>query len=89
MRLSKGTFLSLIAAFGLLGFAGTSFAKEKCYGIAVAEQNDCSTNAHACGGYSKISYDMSEWVYESSEVCLKKGGQLTPGTPGEVNPKKK
>ena len=79
MKASKGTFLSLIAALGLVGFSAESFAREKCYGIAAAGENNCAANGHACGGYSKVDNDPKEWKYVPSGTCIEQGGALKPG----------
>ncbi|MEY4296142.1 MAG: hypothetical protein RLY82_1830 [Pseudomonadota bacterium] len=46
-------------------------AKEKCYGIAAAGQNDCANLAgtHSCAGQSKVSNDAGEWKYVAKGEC--------------------
>lgn len=46
-------------------------AKEKCYGIAKAGQNDCANLAgtHSCAGQSKLSDDKGEWKYVAAGTC--------------------
>ena len=82
MRLSKGTFLSLVAAASLAGASTEVFAGkagfEKCHGIAKKGMNDCGANGHACGGYAKTDGDKNEWVYVKEGTCKKiVGGSLT------------
>lgn len=38
-------------------------AKEKCYGISAAGQNDCGNLAgtHSCAGQSTVDNDPGEW----------------------------
>jgi len=45
--------------------------KEKCYGIAVAGQNDCAnlSGSHSCAGQSKVSADVNEWKYVAKGTC--------------------
>jgi uncharacterized membrane protein len=46
-------------------------AKEKCYGIAKAGENDCaSTGNNSCAGSSKVNYDKSAWVLVPKGTCL-------------------
>ena len=50
--------------------------KEKCYGIAVAGQNDCANLAgtHSCAGQSKLSNDVGEWKYVAKGTCASMKG---------------
>ncbi len=54
-------------------------AKEKCYGIAKAGQNDCasSSGSHSCAGQSTVDKDLTEWKYVVKGSCEKAGGKLT------------
>jgi uncharacterized membrane protein len=51
--------------------AAPAAAKEKCYGIAKAGQNDCAnlSGSHSCAGQSKMSDDKGEWKYVASGTC--------------------
>ncbi|MEN9983783.1 MAG: hypothetical protein RI918_1752 [Pseudomonadota bacterium] len=51
--------------------AAPAAAKEKCYGIAKAGQNDCSNLAgtHSCAGQSKLDNDKGEWKYVVKGTC--------------------
>ncbi|WP_374651959.1 DUF2282 domain-containing protein [Dongia sp.] len=64
-------------------------AKEKCFGIAMAGQNDCAAEgANSCAGTSKVDYDKAAWKLvpkgscETTMVKLPDGseraGSLTP-----------
>ena len=46
-------------------------AKEKCYGIAKAGQNDCAnlSGTHSCAGQSKVDNDPGEWKYVAKGTC--------------------
>ena len=48
-----------------------SAAKEKCYGIAKAGQNDCAnlSGSHSCAGQSKADMDAGEWKYVPKGTC--------------------
>ena len=70
--------------------ANDGAAKEKCFGIAKAGQNDCaSTGNNSCAGTSKADYEKAAWVLVpkgtclTTEVTLKSGqkqlGALEPG----------
>jgi uncharacterized membrane protein len=55
-------------------------AKEKCFGIAKAGQNDCAspTGVHSCAGQSKTDLSLAEWKYVAKGTCEKVGGKLAP-----------
>lgn len=56
-----------------------SYQFEKCYGIAKAGQNDCTTALHACGSTSKKDGDPNDWIYTPKVSCLKiANGKLAP-----------
>ena len=60
--------------------SGPAFKVEKCYGVAAAGKNDCSsTGAHSCAGESKIARDPKSWIYVPVGTCRKiEGGSTTP-----------
>ena len=51
-------------------------AKEKCYGVAKAGQNDCAnaSGSHSCAGQSKVDKGADEWKYVAKGTCEKNGG---------------
>lgn len=72
-----------IASVLALGASGPALAadgpaKEKCYGIAKAGQNDCAANGHACQGQAKADNDPAEWKYVARGECETLGGRTTP-----------
>jgi uncharacterized membrane protein len=58
--------------------AQTSGEKEKCYGVAKAGANDCSTATHTCAGQSKKSNAPDEWKYVPKGTCEQAGGKKQP-----------
>lgn len=56
-------------------------AKEKCFGIAKAGQNDCGSknSKHSCAGQSKVDNDPNDFKYVAKGSCEKMGGSLKPG----------
>lgn len=78
----------LASALATLCVAGTAYAegsasavsaKEKCYGIAKAGQNDCAstTGSHSCAGQAKVDNSPVEWKYVAKGTCEKAGGKVT------------
>jgi len=88
--MNKRQVLTAAALAGLcLATAGASYAadtnapaakpaKEKCFGIAKAGQNDCATptGSHSCAGQAKADMDAHEWKYVAKGTCEKAGGKL-------------
>jgi uncharacterized membrane protein len=78
---------SLLAA-GLLTAVATPAAaeeaKEKCFGVAKAGQNDCGSkmSKHSCAGQSKVDNDPYDFKLVPKGSCEKMGGKLTaPAAP--------
>jgi len=89
-RLVVSSALASVLAMGLVGqVAGQDKdkAKERCYGIAKAGQNDCAnlSNTHSCAGQSKADNDADEWKYVAKGTCKEMKGM----TADEVKAKKK
>ena len=64
--------LASALALGLIGsVAAQDKAKERCYGIAKAGQNDCAnlSGSHSCAGQAKVDADPGEWRYVAKGTC--------------------
>ena len=71
-RLIVSSALASLLALGLVGqVAAQDKAKEKCYGIAKAGQNDCAnlSGSHSCAGQAKADMDPNEWKYVAKGTC--------------------
>ncbi len=70
--------LAAVLALGLVGQvqAQDKGAKEKCFGIAKAGQNDCAnlSGSHSCAGQSKADKGVDEWKYVAKGSCKAEGG---------------
>lgn len=76
-RLIASTALASLLALGLAGQAAAQDkAKEKCFGIAKAGQNDCAnlSGSHSCAGQSKVDKGADEWKYVAKGTCKDLGG---------------
>ena len=79
---SYTTLQAAVAGFFALGFAASVSAqpvppageKEKCFGVAKAGLNDCSTAKHACATMTKVDKDASDFNYVAKGTCEKIGG---------------
>lgn len=56
--------------------AGTKQDREKCYGVAKAQKNDCAAKdgSNACAGQAKKDDDTNNWVYVPKGLCNKLAG---------------
>jgi uncharacterized membrane protein len=55
------------------------FARERCYGVARAGQNDCGTSTHACAGRAGRDADPDEWISLPAGTCARiVGGEPMP-----------
>ncbi|NLR74950.1 BufA1 family periplasmic bufferin-type metallophore [Leeia aquatica] len=80
--LMLGAVSGLLALSLTSGVAQADGAKEKCYGITKAGQNDCASanGSHSCAGQSTTSNDPNEWKYVAAGSCVKMGGKLKPAS---------
>ena len=74
--------LLAISAAGSVAVADESVAKEKCYGVAKAGQNDCAnaSGTHSCAGQSKVDNGPDEWKLVAKGNCEKMGGKTAAMT---------
>ena len=80
--LVASTAISGLLALGTLGLtasanAAQDGAKEKCYGVAKAGQNNCAANGHSCQALAKIDNDPAEWKYVPKGECEAAGGKTS------------
>ncbi|MFJ3077132.1 MULTISPECIES: DUF2282 domain-containing protein [Pseudomonas] len=83
------------AALALASLAGvavaatapsTGAAMEKCYGVAMAGQNDCKAGAGTtCAGSAKKDYDAMHWKNVPAGTCT---SIKTPNGMGSLTPAK-
>ncbi|MEO3713454.1 MULTISPECIES: BufA1 family periplasmic bufferin-type metallophore [Roseateles] len=75
------TALAAALALGLVqqAQAEDKGAKEKCYGIAKAGQNDCANlnGSHSCAGQATTNNAPEEWRYVAKGSCKSQGGLST------------
>ena len=68
--------LGLIGSVAAQGMGLQDKAKEQCYGIAKAGQNDCAnlSGSHSCAGQAKVDADPGEWKYVAKGTCKEMKG---------------
>jgi uncharacterized membrane protein len=93
-RLVASSALASVLASGLCATASAHAtedkAKEKCYGIAKAGQNDCAnlSATHACAGESKVDFAVDEWKYVAAGTCKQLKGLTEAEAKAKVKGKK-
>jgi uncharacterized membrane protein len=62
---------ALAAALAGAATTASAQAKEKCFGVSLAGQNDCAAGAGTtCAGTSKVDYQGNAWKYVPAGTCL-------------------
>lgn len=70
---SRSLVIAGALATALSGLAGMASAQEneKCFGVALAGQNDCAAGeGTTCAGTSKVDYQGNSWKYVPAGTCL-------------------
>ncbi|MEY8831510.1 DUF2282 domain-containing protein [Sedimentitalea sp. XS_ASV28] len=61
---------AVAAALAATTNAASAQAKEKCYGIALAGQNDCAAGpGTTCAGTSTVDYQGNAWTLVDAGTC--------------------
>lgn len=88
-RIATGAAISVAAAAALYGMyksvevyspaarASSGGETEKCFGVAKAGQNDCSTAIHSCNSQAKVDNAPEDFKFVPNGTCLKIGGKLS------------
>lgn len=88
---------SALASAMALGLAGNSAAqhpaggaKEKCFGIAKAGQNDCAnlSGSHSCAGQAKVDMGVDEWKFVAKGTCKEMKGMSEAEAKAKAKAKK-
>jgi uncharacterized membrane protein len=62
---------ALAAALAATGTAATAESNEKCFGVALAGQNDCAAGeGTTCAGTSKVDYQGNAWKMVPAGSCV-------------------
>jgi uncharacterized membrane protein len=51
-------------------------ARERCYGVARAGNNDCGNGKHSCAKRAMFDRQSDEWKMVPAGTCVKLGGSL-------------
>lgn len=86
MKSLSGAAIAGAIATAMAGLAVPASAAEmeKCYGVAMAGQNDCSATAtHSCAGHQTVDYDGTSFKLVAAGTCA---SMQTPLGPGSLTP---
>ena len=62
---------AVAAAFAAQAIPATAQENEKCYGVALAGENDCSAGpGTTCAGTSTVDYQGNAWKLVPAGTCL-------------------
>jgi uncharacterized membrane protein len=79
----RNTLLAIAGAVTaiLASPAAQAAEKEKCYGVALAGQNDCAAGeGTSCAGTSKVDYQGNSWKYVPTGTCVSMDTPLGKGS---------
>jgi uncharacterized membrane protein len=63
---------AMATALGSMTLSAPAFAQEmeKCYGVALAGENDCAAGSHDCKGHSTVDYDPASFKEVPKGTCV-------------------
>jgi uncharacterized membrane protein len=76
-NIATAAALAAVMSLGVVNAVdAASKKKEKCYGVALAGQNDCGNLAgtHSCAGQSTVDNGVGEWRLVPTGTCKDLGG---------------
>lgn len=86
MVLAAVTALAFSAA-AINTASAQSGPKEKCFGVAMAGQNDCAAGpGTTCAGTSKVDWQGNAWKLVNNGSCAKMGGSLQAASAAPMMP---
>jgi uncharacterized membrane protein len=69
-KLSLSLVLGTAIALSAVAVPAEAASKEKCYGVALAGQNDCAAGpGTSCAGTSKTDYQSNSWKLVPAGTC--------------------
>lgn len=81
LALALGTAVALSA----VAVPAQAADKEKCYGVALAGQNDCAAGpGTSCAGTSITDYQSNAWKYVPAGTCMDMESQTSPTGHGKL-----
>lgn len=70
-KASLALALGTAVALSTLAMPAQAASKEKCFGVALAGQNDCKAGpGTSCAGTSKTDYQSNAWKLVPAGTCM-------------------
>lgn len=77
--------LALTSAVALSSAPAEAGKGERCYGVALAGQNDCAAGpGTSCAGSSKVDYQSDAWKYVPAGTCMDMASESSPTGKGQL-----
>lgn len=81
LSVALGTAIALSA----VAMPAQAASKEKCYGVALAGQNDCAAGpGTSCAGTSKTDYQSNAWKLVPAGSCTDMASKTSPTGFGQL-----
>jgi uncharacterized membrane protein len=79
-----GALAAALSTVSVSTAAAATADKEKCFGVALATQNDCAAGpGTTCAGTNKVDYNGKSWKLVPKGTCV---AMTTPFGPGSLEP---
>mgnify|MGYP000698779863 CR=1 FL=1 len=84
-KLSLSLALGTAIALSAVAVPAEAASKEKCYGVALAGQNDCAAGpGTSCAGTSKTDYQSNAWKLVPAGTCSDLESNTSPTGYGQL-----
>jgi uncharacterized membrane protein len=81
IALALGTAVALSA----VSLPAQAASKEKCYGVALAGQNDCAAGpGTSCAGTSTVDFQSNAWKLVPAGSCMEMDSPTSPTGHGQL-----
>ncbi|KUJ00327.1 BufA1 family periplasmic bufferin-type metallophore [Vibrio sp. MEBiC08052] len=78
-KTSLALALTTAVALSAATLPAQAAGKEKCYGIALAGQNDCKAGpGTTCAGTAKTDYQGDAWKFVPKGTCMEMKSETSP-----------
>lgn len=85
-KTSLALALGSAVALSAVAVPAEAAGKEKCYGVALAGQNDCASGpGTSCAGTSKVDYQTDAWKFVPAGTCTGMMSKTSPTGKGQLN----
>ena len=84
-KTSLALALTTAVALSAATLPAQAAGKEKCYGVALAGQNDCKAGpGTSCAGTAKKEYQGNAWKFVPKGTCVEMKSESSPTGHGQL-----